>query len=376
MVKLQFTVIFAIVLTMTLSSAFPASALIFDVDLFYTRFSSGDRVKLAEFSYDDSAKTFSGLLTTVIATDAQMIAAPGSGGLSGADGIVGDPNDITLLLVGGQATGLIFEVNKAGGVNIATSAGISDAFHLEVSSMTNMYASDIPGALAAVPLSGGGGTSGPGVPVVISGPDTVVTQIITTPSSGFFYTNSGTGGIGSFGSIAFAGTLLAPTATTTQLAIGVPAHGGVHDPFSGGLGDIILFGDDKISQWDLGTSAFIGTADLSADGATQLDQGTADGFGHLFVADNVSGDLFLIDYKTTANVFTNDFIGSFFMDTDVDDVAPLVGMGMTPEPEVGGEMIPIDTTMVLLGATQTAAYWLIPVIVAGIAIAIVIARKF
>ena len=90
----------------------------------------------------------------------------------------------------------------------------------------------------------------------------------------------------------------------------------------------------------------------------------------------MSGDLFLIDYKTTANVFTNDFVGSFFMDTSVDDVAPLVGMGMTPEPEVGGEMIPIDTTMVLLGATQTEAYWLIPVIVAGIAIAIVVARKF
>jgi len=42
---------------------------------------------------------------------------------------------------------------------------------------------------------------------------------------------------------------------------------------------------------------------------------------------------------------------------------------------VGGELIPIDTTMVLLGATQTMTSWMIPVIVAGIGIAIVIARK-
>ncbi len=43
---------------------------------------------------------------------------------------------------------------------------------------------------------------------------------------------------------------------------------------------------------------------------------------------------------------------------------------------VGGEILPIDTTMVLLGATQTTASWLIPVIVAGIGIGIVILRKY
>ncbi len=43
---------------------------------------------------------------------------------------------------------------------------------------------------------------------------------------------------------------------------------------------------------------------------------------------------------------------------------------------VGGEMIPLDTTMILVAGTQTAAAWMIPVIVSGIGIAIVIARKF
>jgi len=48
------------------------------------------------------------------------------------------------------------------------------------------------------------------------------------------------------------------------------------------------------------------------------------------------------------------------------------GGGMT----VGGTVMPIDTTALLLASAQMTAVWLIPVIVAGIGIAIVIARKF
>jgi len=43
---------------------------------------------------------------------------------------------------------------------------------------------------------------------------------------------------------------------------------------------------------------------------------------------------------------------------------------------VAGTLLPIDTTAVLVAGTQTTASWMIPVIVAGIGIAIVIARKF
>ncbi len=43
---------------------------------------------------------------------------------------------------------------------------------------------------------------------------------------------------------------------------------------------------------------------------------------------------------------------------------------------VGGEMINVDSTMILVAGTQTAAAWMIPVIVSGIGFAIVIARKF
>jgi len=43
---------------------------------------------------------------------------------------------------------------------------------------------------------------------------------------------------------------------------------------------------------------------------------------------------------------------------------------------IGGELISLDTTMVLLGATKTTASWMIPVLVSAIGIGIVIARKF
>ena len=43
---------------------------------------------------------------------------------------------------------------------------------------------------------------------------------------------------------------------------------------------------------------------------------------------------------------------------------------------IGGEMISLDTTMVLVAGTQSVAAWMIPVIVSAIGIGIVIARKF
>jgi len=47
-----------------------------------------------------------------------------------------------------------------------------------------------------------------------------------------------------------------------------------------------------------------------------------------------------------------------------------------PTTAIGGEWIPLDTTMVLVAGTQTTAAWMIPAIVSAIGIGIVIARKF
>ena len=55
------------------------------------------------------------------------------------------------------------------------------------------------------------------------------------------------------------------------------------------------------------------------------------------------------------------------------DTAVIEVIACTP---VGGEFIPLDTTMVLVVGTQYTAAWMIPVLVSAIGIGIVIARKF
>jgi len=67
-------------------------------------------------------------------------------------------------------------------------------------------------------------------------------------------------------------------------------------------------------------------------------------------------------------------IDDVFISQDSDDVDKNESNGL-PSP-VGGELIPLDTTMVLAAGAQYTAAWMIPVIVSGIGFAIVIARKF
>jgi len=56
-------------------------------------------------------------------------------------------------------------------------------------------------------------------------------------------------------------------------------------------------------------------------------------------------------------------------------VLPIPG-SVSNQCAVGGELIPLDTTMILVAGTHSVAAWMIPVIVSGIGFAIVIARKF
>jgi len=50
--------------------------------------------------------------------------------------------------------------------------------------------------------------------------------------------------------------------------------------------------------------------------------------------------------------------------------------GIVNQCTVGGELIPLDTSALVLAGAQINAAWMIPVIVSGIGIGIVIARKF
>ena len=78
--------------------------------------------------------------------------------------------------------------------------------------------------------------------------------------------------------------------------------------------------------------------------------------------------------------YAGDGPASAFSSANIPSGGPSTGsilaLEMEEGPMVGGSLIPIDTTMVLVAGAQSISAWMIPVIVAGIGIAIVIARKF
>ena len=63
----------------------------------------------------------------------------------------------------------------------------------------------------------------------------------------------------------------------------------------------------------------------------------------------------------------------------IDDVLITIDDGVTAQNglvAVGGDIIPLDTTMVLVAGAQNTAAWMIPAIVSAIGIGIVLSRKF
>jgi len=366
-------------LTLIMISGIPFESAFADAtsgEIFYTRFSGSDRVEKRTVSYD-GVSTLTVGPATVIATSAQMAAAPGSGGTSGADGIIGNPNDPASLIVGGQSTDRLFRVLKAGGVVSATPVG-TDAYHLEgepdIGPAGSVYVSNIPGALARVALNADG-TIGSSTAITLVGHDTQVTQIIKTPS-GYYYTRSGSGGNGVYGTITFVGN----TGTTTRLhaaagTFGGPAgsvgilnlpatHGGVYDPYTN---KVITFGDNFMTQFDLAGN-IVSTLDITGKGTNtpgagsfQLDQGTVDGAGHVFAACNC-GNLYFVDYRASGLVgAATNFIENPFLGSSLDDIAPLTGFGTTEEP-VGGSILPIDTVALLVAGIQSMTIWIAPVL--------------
>jgi len=81
----------------------------------------------------------------------------------------------------------------------------------------------------------------------------------------------------------------------------------------------------------------------------------------------------------SASAFSN--TGPYTLTLDLSGPGTITSLGEVdsldscPSP-VGGELIPLDTSALLLVGAQMNAAWMIPVIVSGIGFAIVIARKF
>jgi len=119
--------------------------------------------------------------------------------------------------------------------------------------------------------------------------------------------------------------------------------------------DVWVFINDELAI-DLGGihGALTGTVDLS-DGAVQAALGITPG-------NTYDIDFFFAERHTTAS--------NFRIDTSLAISTP-----PPPPTAIGGELIPLDTTMVLLAGTQMTTAWLIPVIVSVIGIGLVITRK-
>lgn len=285
-------------------------------DIFYTTYTA---VSGTGITGTHTYRVWSSTLSYDGASTLSISTPYGISSTTGADGIAQNPQNSDLLIVGGQGV-YVHSVSKSTGAytSIVGGSGVSP-FHLEVDTATHGFTTGIPGSNIgqfSVAASGALTAGTPLTPTSGSGP---VTQIIDTPS-GYYYTNAGTSGTGSFGSIAFSGSTYATTTLRTGLTA---AHGGVYDPYSG---DIILFGDNHITQIDIGTAATV--ADLTVTGA-DFDQGTVDGAGHIFVANN-NGKFTFVDYSASpSSIGGYTFIASPFLISTLDDVAPLVGSGST-----------------------------------------------
>ena len=290
--------------------------------LYYTRFDHGageSNVKSINYSYD-------GLVTYA------LTGKTGIATTNGADGIIFAPDGD--LLVGGQSNGIVSKVKISNGSITTASPGVGDAYHLSLApDGSKAYATNIPGSLGFVnlgPFSGGS-------QITLTGDDTAITSLAFDQSGNAYYTTANSGGTS--GNV---GRINLTTGVTTQVRAGIAgAHGMVYDSYTNTLD---LFGGTHIRQLNLDAgltdySDFDVSTALtgSQNAAFQFDQGAADGKGHVFVADNNNGDLLFVDYHTSLHFADgSNFRANLFLDNQLDDVAPLSGLGSSaPTPEPG-----------------------------------------
>lgn len=326
-------------------------------ELFFTRSSGASRVEKVDFDFTAGVFT----LGTPVSVS----------GNHGADGIAFNPNDPNSILVADQglgAAGNVLRIDRNhlgannGGIIQTANVGVN-SFHFEVAGSSTLYVSGIPGTPARVVLNGDG-TIGASTVLSDAGnsDDLAVTQIISTPLDGFFYTSGGAGGNGNFGKITFPG---ATTFKTTILFANPATHGGEYDPFTG---HIMIFGDSFMAQINPSTGNLVSFRDFdrvcsSTDPSNNtpvpvvpnFDQGTVDGKGHAFVADN-GGHLFFVDYSATSNIANlGNFVACPFLAVNLDDIAPILDSMIL----IGGEIMPINSVSLLVAGVQSNAFSLL-----------------
>lgn len=270
--------------------------------LYFTTNAGDPNVYAATFNYDGTHFSLSSTPTYSVPA---------------ADGLVFSPDGD--ILVGGQGDA-VYKLNPRNGQYVTSTAGGGTAYHMSLDpSGTKVWATGIPGQLTEVPLT----PFANGTPHDITGDDAYVTSISFVPNGPVFYTAGGSGGGGGFGTIDLT------TFTTKQLFSLPAAHGLVYDGYSGML---MLFGADHITQIDPNTLQVVSDFQVRG-GSFQLDQGTVDGAGHLFVCSN-NGQFIFMDYSVTKRVASaGNFVSVQDTGLALDDVAPMFGPGAPRLPD-------------------------------------------
>jgi len=129
---------------------------------------------------------------------------------------------------------------------------------------------------------------------------------------------------------------------------------------------------------------------LSVNGKLTTDTTIVSGDSEIFI--NCSGELIMastVEASSNNGLLTNhgivrsfdffDNLGTYLSSGTDEHSGTFSGNDIEPIRSIcfiGGDIIPLDTTMVLAAGAQYTAAWMIPVIVSAIGIGIVIARKF
>jgi autotransporter-associated beta strand protein len=266
------------------------------VDLFYTRFGSGANIRKVAITYTGSNLTLGTPIT--VASNVP------------ADGLLFAPNGLLV-----TANGSVSEVNPVTGTT--TTVNGQGAEHLALDpSGTKIWSAPQPGPVLEIPLN----PFGNAVSHALQGDDTAITAIAFDNKGNAYYTHDSSpfSGGGSFGLIDLT------TFTTKRIFSSLPAaHGISFDPLTG---DLFLFGGNHLTQIDPTTLKVVSDRAFPSP-ISVIDQGALDGAGHVYAADN-GGDLAFVDYSKTGLVGDpSDFTSVQFLDSTLDDVAPLSGLG-------------------------------------------------
>jgi hypothetical protein len=163
---------------------------------------------------------------------------------------------------------------------------------------------------------------------LITNSEASISSMVTTPGGVTFATDGGFTGHGNVRRVTFDNPA-SPTAVASNVACGggvdPAAHGTFYDPFSNTL---VVTGANHVSQYDVTTCAKVSTRNFDIPGISfQLDQGTTDGRGGYYLANNNGGIIFL-QLNTASNPQRLVQFASIQQILNVgatDDIAPLLG---------------------------------------------------